>query len=66
MLFRSSAVTSTPPSSAPPLQTPRPPIDAALAAVKTDRLTRLRRLRDDGVLLDSEYDAACKQLAEET
>ncbi len=45
---------------------PRPAIDEALAAVKTDRLTRLRRLRDDGVLLDSEYDAACKQLAEET
>lgn len=55
-----SAVTPAP---APPA---RPPIDAALAAVKTDRLTRLRRLRDDGVLLDSEYDAACRQLDEET
>ncbi len=53
-----SAVTPAP-------ATTRPPIDAALSAVKTDRLTRLRRLRDDGVLLDSEYDAACKQLADE-
>lgn len=52
-----SAVVSPPPA--------RPPLHEALDAVKSDRLTRLRRLRDDGVLLDSEYDAACKQLDEE-
>jgi uncharacterized protein (DUF697 family) len=57
-----SAVSSAPPTAPTPA---RPTIDAALAAVKTDRLTRLRRLRDDGVLLDSEYDAACKQLDDE-